>query len=268
MGILMAVQHVDEWPDALGNTMRPGDLVIVSTINGRSPQGVVARIVSLNSTDSKGNLLVDDGAGGAIANTYMHLANNPPTVTVSAVPILDLRGFRRWGSRGGENKTVNYKIVSNIIRLCGDQLTAIQAHLDAIEAKERAEGVDTYVSRDNRGLYAEHAGVVYRHPGAFAALCRKHGIDPELVHGKPLPQSPALSNCLLYDARIGYDESAENERVVMLHSDRNANGPRQEGTFVRDPFTPVGYTKAEERRVQKVIEFWQAKTLKASEQSA
>lgn len=44
----------DEWTDILGNTYRPGDIVAVSTINGKSPQLVIARVERINRVNSSG----------------------------------------------------------------------------------------------------------------------------------------------------------------------------------------------------------------------
>ena len=43
-----------EWTDVLGNTYKPGDIVAVATISGRSPQMVFARVIRINRVNSSG----------------------------------------------------------------------------------------------------------------------------------------------------------------------------------------------------------------------
>ena len=43
-----------EWTDELGNTYRPGDIVAIAIINGRSPQMLIARVDRINRVNSYG----------------------------------------------------------------------------------------------------------------------------------------------------------------------------------------------------------------------
>lgn len=43
-----------EWTDELGNTYRPGDIVAIAIINGRSPQLLIARVEHINRVNSYG----------------------------------------------------------------------------------------------------------------------------------------------------------------------------------------------------------------------
>lgn len=43
-----------EWTDELGNTYRPGDIVAIAIINGRSPQMIVAKVDRINKVNSYG----------------------------------------------------------------------------------------------------------------------------------------------------------------------------------------------------------------------
>jgi hypothetical protein len=44
-----------EWTDELGNTYRPGDIVAVAIVNGRSPQMVLAVVERINKVNSSGD---------------------------------------------------------------------------------------------------------------------------------------------------------------------------------------------------------------------
>lgn len=43
-----------EWTDELGHTYRPGDIVAIAIINGRSPQMVIAKVERINRVNSSG----------------------------------------------------------------------------------------------------------------------------------------------------------------------------------------------------------------------
>lgn len=181
----------DRWKDSLGQEFRPGDLVAVATINGKSPQMVVAEVVRINTHNSKGQRHTKQAWTGEMHSTerenktyigpeippdptweyrrdpygspYRTRAESvaawqewhqekarleadpenwvvrPPTifwhetteevqtVTVTARPLVDGRGFCRSGNfrRGtdkeppphADNKPVTYMFVGNIIRL-------------------------------------------------------------------------------------------------------------------------------------------------------
>lgn len=183
----------DRWKDSLGQEFRPGDMIAVAVINGRSPQMVVALVERINTTNAKGEPHTKSAWTGemkpreVVYKTYVgpeippqpvspgyyssvrqsdyhekwrawhdekdRLAADPanwridevktawdevyekvPTVTVTAKPILDGRGFYRTGTRRSvfdkeapgvdlsEVKSVTYMFVGNIIRL-PDHLT-------------------------------------------------------------------------------------------------------------------------------------------------
>lgn len=126
------VTTTDKWTDSVGQEFSPGDYVAVATISGRSPQMVVAQVVSLNTHNSRGEL-----------NTKGWGSSGDPTVTVTALPIHDGRGFIRWGafvkydSDTGEwlvdkkkIKKVTYQFVENIIKLTEDQIANILKEKD------------------------------------------------------------------------------------------------------------------------------------------
>lgn len=141
-----------EWTDELGNTYRPGDIVAVAVINGRSPQMVIARVERINKVNSQGEPHManktfdldepvrherecsilkrrkdpywvryynyDDHICKPECTEYWQTTETRrvPSCTVTATPIADLRGFHRWGTDSeGKNKPVTYSITENII---------------------------------------------------------------------------------------------------------------------------------------------------------
>ena len=185
----------DRWKDSLGQEFRPGDMVAVAVINGKSPQMVVAEVERINTTNAKGEPHTkrawtgEKTAREVVYKTYVgperparpeglnrpaftrsaaeeyrrlwtehqaevsRLESDPanwrvdetktawdevyeevPTVTVTAKPILDGRGFYRTGTRRSvfdkeapevdlsSVKSVTYTFVGNIVRL-PDHLT-------------------------------------------------------------------------------------------------------------------------------------------------
>lgn len=143
-----------EWTDELGNTYRPGDIVAIAIINGRSPQMVIARVERINKINSRGephmvnkSFDLDEPIRMEKECYYVKRKNDPyynryyydqnqshvckpecteywqteevrkvPSCTVTATPLADLRGFHRWSSdQDGKNKPVTYSIVENII---------------------------------------------------------------------------------------------------------------------------------------------------------
>lgn len=179
----------DRWKDSLGQEFRPGDMVAVAVVNGRSPQMVVAEVERINTTNAKGEPHTKTAWTGemkpreVVRRTYVgpdpgpqpqpawgrraeyrekwqewhakkaeleadpanwridevktawdEVTETVPTVTVTAKPILDGRGFYRTGTRRSAFdkeppevdlsgvKSVTYMFVGNIIRL-PDHLT-------------------------------------------------------------------------------------------------------------------------------------------------
>ena len=138
-----------EWTDELGNTYKPGDVIAVATINGKSPQMVIAVVERINRVNSSGDEIFTqkwfDHDEPIQRQRECYYAKNPsyggyynrpvheckpactmyietgeyrkvPSCTVRARPIADLRGFGRYGSNeDGTNKAVTYSIPQNII---------------------------------------------------------------------------------------------------------------------------------------------------------
>lgn len=181
----------DRWKDSLGQEFRPGDMIAVAVINGRSPQMVIAMVERINTTNAKGEPhtkrawtgkkkprevvyktyvgpKIPDPPDFRSGRLYGQRATEPrirkewaeyheekarleadpanwridevrtawdeiyeevPTVTVTAKPILDGRGFYRSGTRAtvwdkeppaidpADIKSVTYQFVGNIVRL-------------------------------------------------------------------------------------------------------------------------------------------------------
>ena len=144
-----------EWTDELGNTYRPGDIVAIAIINGRSPQMIIARVDRINKVNSYGEeirtnkqfeldepirqvrecyVLKRRKQNDAYYNRYYaerdstHVCvpectewwqtsevRNVPSCTVKATPIADLRGFGRSRNHDGKVKSNTYSIPENII---------------------------------------------------------------------------------------------------------------------------------------------------------
>ena len=143
----------DEWEDSLGQKIVPGDFVAVATISGRSPQMVIAQIERLNTHDSHGKPF------GAYSKAYPAVASEESdflprthkrydgttytspahirTVTITATPLFDGRGFRRsrgkWSYVGGvyvhdgseKVRPVTYRVVGNMVKLDVEQVVAM-----------------------------------------------------------------------------------------------------------------------------------------------
>lgn len=132
----------DEWTDCLGNTYRPGDTVAIAVINGKSPQLVIAIVERINRVDSSGVEITTrkwfehenpvwktrtrkqydypTRSSISIEEEYQETGKyrTVPSCSVRATPIIDARGFRRWGQGvDGVNKAVTYKIPENIIKV-------------------------------------------------------------------------------------------------------------------------------------------------------
>lgn len=146
-----------EWTDALGNTYRPGDIIAVAVVNGRSPQMVIARVDRINKVNSYGEeirvnksfkldepvrnerecfVLKRRGQTDRYYDRYYaerdssHVCipsctewwqteevRNVPSCSVKATPIADLRGFGRSRDHDGKAKSITYSIPENIIFL-------------------------------------------------------------------------------------------------------------------------------------------------------
>lgn len=142
----------DQWEDCLGNFYQAGDIVAVATVNGRSPQLVLARVERINRVNSRGEEIMTNKTfdldepirhdrecrikeGLQRRERYYEIYNGDhicevsctewiqtsevrkvPSCTVRATPVLDARGFGRWSTdHDGKNKAVTYSIPENII---------------------------------------------------------------------------------------------------------------------------------------------------------
>jgi len=112
-----------EWTDVLGNTYRPGDIVCVAVINGKSPQQVIGEVIQINKS-RKVDQYIDGryqrGVLEPIVSTHAEIGEDGryvrttvPSCTVRIKPLIDARGFRRLG----EAKAVTYQIPANILKL-------------------------------------------------------------------------------------------------------------------------------------------------------
>lgn len=92
------------WTDVLGNDIRAGDTVAYASINGKSPQLVIANVERIMATDSNGvPLQMYDYREGKTV----------PSCSIVVHPVLDARGF--WRSERG--RAVHLKIPQNVIRV-------------------------------------------------------------------------------------------------------------------------------------------------------
>ena len=130
-----------EWTDVLGNTYKPGDIVAIATVSGRSPQLVIAKVVSINKTDKEGNEITarkwvehdEPIMRTRIRRSYNYNTNKydditesyleeggykqVPSCTVTAQPLMDTRKFYRATDQDGKHKKVTYSVVENIVKL-------------------------------------------------------------------------------------------------------------------------------------------------------
>lgn len=142
-----------EWTDELGNTYRPGDIVAIAIINGRSPQMIIARVDRINRVNSYGEEIttnksfpLDQPIRHERECFYVNRKTDPywnrysydrqsthvcepscteywqteevrkvSSCTVKATPIADLRGFGRSRDHDGKAKANTYSIPENII---------------------------------------------------------------------------------------------------------------------------------------------------------
>lgn len=101
------------WWDTLGRQFTVGDRVAVAVINGRSPQLVVVRVDRINRVNSKGKDITESvlSPDYSVHTTY-------PSCTVRATPLLDGRGFHRWGvTASGEHNPVTYQFPGNMLKV-------------------------------------------------------------------------------------------------------------------------------------------------------
>lgn len=119
----------DEWTDPVGNVYRPGDLVAVAVVSGRSPVLRIGRVLRINRCNTKGQPIVqkdvmfikgDDGEDKRVVV-------EKPWCTVTIQPLFYGRGFRSWS-----DKAQTYQFPGNIVKLDAaafDEEQAIKAEL-------------------------------------------------------------------------------------------------------------------------------------------
>jgi len=145
----------DEWTDPLDQVYRPGDYVAIATISGKSPQLVIGKVTKINRVDSKGHLIVSrttrhvdcdkDEPGARERTKYDYTLKKSislgqwyriehefiPSCTVTAYPVLDGRGFGRYG----KVKPTTYRLWGNIVKVDGSGLErALEALGDDLKA--------------------------------------------------------------------------------------------------------------------------------------
>lgn len=106
------------WTDILGNLIYPGDFVCVATINGRSPQQVIAQVERINRLNSRG----EEITGGVRENGKWKTV---PSCSITARPIMDARNFMRWSTNKWNGtshdkvkpRAVTYQIPENVLRI-------------------------------------------------------------------------------------------------------------------------------------------------------
>ena len=101
------------WTDVAGNLIYPGDVVAVATINGRSPQLVIAQVERINRLNSRGEEITE-------SIREMGKWKSVPSCSITAKPILDARGFVRWGTKWSKDqkvRSVTYQIPRNVLKV-------------------------------------------------------------------------------------------------------------------------------------------------------
>lgn len=122
----------DEWTDPLGNTYRPGDLVAVAAIDGRSPVLRFGRVQRINRINSKGQLIEDVSWMMVDRNgERARVETREPSCTVTILEEFNGRGFRRWG-----------KAKANTYRHPGNVVKVDAAEFEANETIKKELGLD------------------------------------------------------------------------------------------------------------------------------
>lgn len=146
-----------EWTDELGNVYRPGDIVAIAVVKGRSPEMLIARVDRINRVNSSGEAIMvnkqfelDEPVRqvrecyvlkrrGQSSNYYdryyaerdsTHVCEpsctewwqtsemrSVPSCSVKATPLADLRGFGRSRDHDGKARSNTYSIPENILFL-------------------------------------------------------------------------------------------------------------------------------------------------------
>lgn len=136
-------QTRNSWTDTIGQVYQVGDYIAVASTAGRSPQMVIARVESINTHRADGTPIMQYvGRDPNIGPLYK------PSVTITAKPVLDGRGFHRtttrWippekrGADGeafepipGGPRSVTYTIPGNIIKISGVAANALAEKLNS-----------------------------------------------------------------------------------------------------------------------------------------
>ncbi len=95
------------WTDCLGNIIYSGDYIAVATINGRSPQLVIAQVERINRLNSRGEEITE----GVRENGKWVTV---PSCSITARPFKDARDFKRWADKP---RAVTYQIPANCIKI-------------------------------------------------------------------------------------------------------------------------------------------------------
>lgn len=120
---------IDSWHDILGNSYGPGDTVAYASINGKSPQLVVAEVVRINTINSKGEKITSHKY-----DQNRRQWTESPSVTVTVKPLIDARGFGRYGKK---DRLITLQIPENIIAVTEVDMTAIARRL--LEVQDQLE---------------------------------------------------------------------------------------------------------------------------------
>lgn len=135
-------QTRNSWTDTVGQTYQVGDYIAVASTHGRSPQLVIARVESINTHRADGTPITR--VVGWDRETRQQITE--PSVTVTAKPVLDGRGFHRTTTRWippekrtdpevkfepipGGPRSVTYTIPGNIIKLSDSAVYNLQIKL-------------------------------------------------------------------------------------------------------------------------------------------
>ena len=123
-------QTRNSWTDTVGQVYQVGDYIAVASTHGRSAQLVIARVESINTHRADGTAITE--YVGWDRETRETITK--PSVTVTAKPVLDGRGFHRSTTRWippekrtdpdvafepipGGPRSVTYTIPGNILKL-------------------------------------------------------------------------------------------------------------------------------------------------------
>lgn len=123
----MADKTWPEWRDMLGRIYRPGDIVAIATVSGKSPQLVLGQVERINRINSKGEEItesylywppgVPEVNDRGWPNYKESQRRTRPSCTVTVTPVADARKFYRSRTPEGAAKKVTYQFPQNIVRV-------------------------------------------------------------------------------------------------------------------------------------------------------